>query len=173
MQNQACKILPTSNLEFISMSATNIIDISWVELFSCCTNVTTMQGIGLGTNSLVRALTAPTVTNAGSSKEGRKRNHDNRDSTLVQPASIVAHAHAAIFPKLESLGLTELNFSEGKHFSDVLFYIFKRGLQQRMAASGAPLKLLRISDCIIRIDYVNDLQTLVQDFHWDEYEGWI
>jgi hypothetical protein len=142
---QACKMLPISNLEFISMSATNIIDINWVELFSCCTNVTTMQAIGHGTSSLVRALTAPTVTNAGSSKEGRKGKHDNRESTLVQPASTVVHAHAAIFPKLKFLGLTELNFSESKHASGILFDVFERGLQQRMAASGAPLKLLRIS----------------------------
>jgi len=135
------------------MSATNKIDINWVELFSCCTNVTTMQAIGLGTSSLVRALIAPTVTNAGSSKEGRKRKHDNRDSTLVQPASIAAHAHAAIFPKLESLGLTELNFSEGKHFSDVLFYIFKRGLQQRVSMRTTCKRLSQV--------------------HWDEFEGWI
>ena len=97
---QACKMLPISNLEFISMSADEDIDINWVELFSCCTNITAMQAIGLGTSNLVRALTAPTVTNARSSKERRKGKHDNRESTLVQPASTVAHAHAAIFPKL-------------------------------------------------------------------------
>jgi hypothetical protein len=98
---QACKMLPISNLEIISMSATHIVDINWAELFSSCTNVTTIQANGNGTSSLVRALTAPTVTN------------DDRASTLVQPASTVAHAHAAIFPKLKFLELFRLNFSEG------------------------------------------------------------
>ncbi|KAF8498172.1 hypothetical protein F5888DRAFT_1889297 [Russula emetica] len=168
---QACKMLPISNLEFISISPTNVIDLNWVELFNCCTNVTTVQAIGHGTSSsLVRALTAPTVTNAGSSKEGRNRKHDNRECTLVQPTKTVAHAHAAIFPKLESLGLTELNFAEGKHPSGILFDIFERGLQQRMAVSGAPLKLLRISNCYISTEHANDLQKLVQDFQCDENE---
>jgi hypothetical protein len=162
---QACKMLPISNLEFISMSATSIIDINWVDLFCCCTNVTTMEAIGLGTSSLVRALTVPTVTNAGSSKEGREGKHDNRESTLVQPAST---AHAAIFPKLKFLGLTELDFSEGKHPSSILFDVFERGLQQRMAASGVPLELLRISDCDISTKRTNELQKLVQDFQLDE-----
>jgi hypothetical protein len=160
---KACKMLPISNLEFISMSVMNMIDINWVELFSCCTNVTTMQATGRGASSLVRALTAPTVTNDGSSKEGRKRNPDDRESTPVQPASTVAHAHAAIFPKLKFLGLSELNFDGG-----ILFDVFKRGLQQRMAASGAPLKLLRISDCNISTEHADDLQKLAQGFHWDK-----
>jgi hypothetical protein len=159
---QACKMLPTSNLEFISMSATSTIDINWVELFGCCTNVTTMQAIGRGTSGFVRALTVPTVTNAGSSKEGPERKQDSR--------STVVHAHAAIFPKLKLLGLTELDFSEGNHTSGILFDVFERGLQQRMAASGAPLTL-RLSNCNIGTEYANDLRKLVRDFHWDEGEG--
>jgi len=147
-------------------AAPDIIDINWVELFSCCTNVTTMQAIGRGTSSLVRALTAPTVTNAGPGKERRKRKH-KRESTQIPPAGTVAHTDAAIFPKLMFLGLSELPFSlsEGKHPSGTLFNIFKRGLQQRMAASGAPLKLLHISDCGVRTKYANSLQVFVQDLH--------
>jgi hypothetical protein len=132
-----------------------------------------MQVIGHGTSSLVRALTAPTVTIAGSSKEGRKGNHDNGESTLVQTASSVVHAHVAIFPKLKFLGLTELKFSEGKHTSVILFDVFERGLQQRIAASGAPLELLRISCCNISTEHANDLEKLVQEIHWDEDEDLI
>jgi F-box-like len=155
---KACKMLPISNLEFVSMSASKIIDINWVKLFSCCTNVTTMRVFGHGTSSLVRALTAPTVTNAGSSNKGGN----------VQPASIVAHTHAAIFPKLKSLRLTRLNFDEREHPSGTLFNVLERGLQQRMAASWTPFKLLCISDCNISITDADDLQKLVQDFRWDE-----
>ena len=167
---QACKMLPISNLEFISMSAANIIDINWVELFSCCTNIITMQAIGLGTSSFVRALTPPTVTNAGSSEQARKRNHNDRASTLVQVASTVTHGHATIFPKLKFLGLTKLDFSERELTSGMLLDVLERGLQQRMTASGAPLTLLRISGCKISTKRANDLRKLVQDFHWDENE---
>jgi F-box-like len=170
---QACKMLPISNLEFISMSASSTIDINWVELFSCCANVTTMQAIGYGTSSLVRALTAPTVTNAGSSKEGSKGKYDKRESALVQPASTVVHAHTAIFPKLKFLGLTELYFFESKHASGIPFDVFERGLQQRMAASGAPLELLRIRYCDISAEHANDLEKLVRDVHWNEDEDLI
>jgi hypothetical protein len=40
-----------------------------------------------------------------------------------------------------------------------------------MAASGATLELLRISDCDISTEHANDLQMLVQNFHWDKNEG--
>ena len=162
---QACKMLPISNLEFISMSADTIIDINWVEFFGYCTNVTTMQAIGQGTSSLVQALSVPTVTNVGPSKKGRKRKRNNGASTAVQPASTVAHADAAIFPNLQFLGLRELTFSEG-----ILFDVFERGLQQRMEVSGAPLKFLHISDCDISTEHANDLGDLVQDFHFDKRE---
>jgi hypothetical protein len=162
----ACKMLPISNLEFISMSATNNADMNWVELFGCCTNVTTMQAIGNGTGSLVEALTAPTATNAGSSRDGWEWKYDDRESTAVQLASTVAHAHTGIFPNLKFLGLTDLNFFEG-----IPFDIFERGLQQRMEVSGAPLKFLRMIDCDIITANANDLRRLVQDFDWDETEG--
>ena len=164
---KACKMLPILNLEFISMSATDINDtnINWIELFGCCTNVTTMQVIGHGASGLVRALTAPTATNAGS---GRVRKRDNKESTTVQPDSTVARVHAAIFPNLESLGLTQLNPAKGKHPSSTLFNVLERGLKQRLAASGAALKFLRISDCDISAMHAKRLQNLVQDFHWDE-----
>ena len=170
---RACKVLPISNLEYISLSATHIKDINWVELFGCCPNVTAVEAIGNGTSGLVRALTAPMATNSGFSKKGRKRKRDNRErSTLVQPDSTVTHAHAAIFPQLELLRLTELNFAEPKHLSGILFDVFERGLQQRMAAS-APLKLLHIRDCEIspnNLKQMNDMGKLVQDFRWDTIE---
>jgi hypothetical protein len=162
----ACKMLPISNLEYISMSATHSIDINWAELFGCCTNVTTMQAIGNGTSSLVQALTAPTVTNAGSSKDGWKWNYDNRESAVLQLASTAAHAHTAIFPNLEFLELTELDFFGGNH--GIPFDVFERGLQQRMEVSGAPLKFLRMIGCEILTEHENDLRKLVQDFDWEK-----
>ena len=176
---QACKMLPISTLEFISMSAIigfgdwSTFDVNWVELFGYCIKVTTLQVIGDGTSNLVRALTAPTVTNAGSSEEGRKWNHDNGESTVAKPAGTVAHVHAAIFPELKILELCQHELADNRinRFpspSGIQFDGFKRGLQQRMAASGAPLKLLRISNCVISTDHAEDLQKLVQDYYCDK-----
>jgi hypothetical protein len=161
---QACKSLPISNLEFISMSAYvhNTVDANWVELFSCCTNVITVRAIGHGTSNFVQAVIASTATNTKSGKGRRKRRHDNRENTLVQPASTVAHAHAAVFPKLMSLGLTDMNIADGN--LGILFDDLERSLQQRMAASGAPLKSLCLSDCYISTEHANDLKKLVQNF---------
>jgi hypothetical protein len=144
------------------MSTDNEIDINWVELFGCCTDINTVHAIGNGTSGLVRALASPMVTNAGSSKEGRKRKHDNRESTAVQPASTVAHAHAAILPNLKFLGLIDLYIGEGRYYHPILYEVFESGLQQRMA-SGSPLKLLRISDCEISTERANNVRKLVQD----------
>ena len=165
---QACKMLPISNLEFISMFAPELNDINGVELFGCCTNVTTLQAIGHGTSGLVRAL-----TNTGPGKKRRKvtkRKRDSRASTLVQPASTMAQAQAAIFPKLKSLGLSELNFVDGEQPSSTLFDVFERGLRQRMAVF-APLDLLMISACEISAEHANDLKKLVVDFDWDDHQG--
>jgi hypothetical protein len=125
-----------------------------------------MQAIGNGTSSLVQALTAPTVTNAGSSKDGWKWNYDNRESAVLQLASTAAHAHTAIFPNLEFLELTELDFFGGNH--GIPFDVFERGLQQRMEVSGAPLKFLRMIGCEILTEHENDLRKLVQDFDWEK-----
>jgi hypothetical protein len=162
----ACKMLPISNLEFISMSATNDINMDWVELFGCCTNVTTMRAIGNGTGGFVRALTAPTDTNSGYNKTGWNRKYDDTKSTVAQLAGTVAHAHKAIFPNLKFLGLTDLNFFEG-----IPFVVFERGLRQRMEVSGAPLNFFRMIDCDIITKHADDLEKLVQDFDWDRTEG--
>jgi hypothetical protein len=165
---QACKKLPISNLEFISMSVPNKFDISriyWVELFGCCTNVTTMKAIWPGTSSLVRALITPTTANPGSSRQGRKRKCANRESTVVQPANTLVY----LFPKLKFLEVSKQKFVEGKdNPSGILFDVFERGLQQRMAASEVPLKSLCVSRCDISTERANDLRKLVQYFHWDE-----
>ena len=167
---QACKMLPISNLESITMSVSDTIDINWVELFRRCTNVTTVQAIGSGSSGFVGALAAPTVTNAGSGEEGRKWKQGS-SSTAVRPASTGAHAHEAIFPKLKHLVLFEVNFFSKVKASCTLFDILERGLEQRMAASRAPLTL-RITNCDISTEHANDLGKLVQDFHFTEAEGW-
>jgi hypothetical protein len=109
---QVCNRLPISNLEFLSISAPDVIDpVNLVELFKRCTKVTTMQAIGRGTSGLVRSLAAPKVAPKvapmvapevapkvrnnryayrpplPNRKYRKKKGRDNRDSTPAQPAS--------------------------------------------------------------------------------------
>jgi hypothetical protein len=79
---QVCKMLPISDLEFLSLSASDILNsLIWVELFKRCTKLIMMQAIGQGASSLVRALTTPKLTNMRADKSEKKRKRDDRDST--------------------------------------------------------------------------------------------
>jgi hypothetical protein len=170
---QTCKMLPISNLEFLSISAPDIVNpINWVELFKRCTKVTAMQATGCRTSGLVRALTTPKVTNTRRGWKGKKTGQDNSDGTSAQSArSTVSRAQATIFPNLTSLSLKRLNFAERVHSSGILFNVVKKGLRQRKAAYNTPLKMLRIDDCAISAERAKALQGLVQTFHWDGNES--
>jgi hypothetical protein len=146
------KMLPISNLEFLSVSDFDILDsVNWVELLKRCTKVTTMQAIGRGTSGLVQALTTP--------------------AQLARSTAL--HADAPIFPKLAFLSLKRLNFAEGQPPSNTLFSVVEEGLRQRKVAYKAPLKILRIDNCAISSKRTRALQKLVKKFHWDGKEGFL
>jgi hypothetical protein len=160
-----CKVLPISNLEFLSICAFR--SLNWVELFKRCTKLTTLQLIGHRTSSLVRALTTPKVTDTRRGWNWKKR-RDSRDRTPGQLASDTAvHAQPPIFPKLKFLSLNGLDFSEKEDLSGILFDVVEKGLRQRKASRKTPLRMLRIDDCAISTRRANALQKLVKEFHWD------
>jgi F-box-like len=164
-----CKLLPISNLEYLSICASR--SLNWVEMFKRCTKLALMQVIGPGTSSLVRALTTPKVPDARHSCNRRKRRDSRDNSTAAQPArSTAAHAHTRIFPKLEFLSLKELDFSEKEHPSGILFDVVEKVLRQRKVPRKAPLRMLRIDDCTISASRAKALQMLVEEFHWDGNE---
>jgi hypothetical protein len=168
---RACKLLPISNLEFLSIHAPGIVhSVNWVEVFEQCTEVTTMEAIGRGTSSLVRAIT----TRNTKAKPGRKKRRDNRNSTSAQPArSTASHAHVPIFPKLAFMLLTRLDFAQRKRSLGILFDVVQKGLRERMVAYRGyrALKMLRIENCIVSAKRAKALQSLVQTFHWDGKES--
>ena len=162
-----CKLLPISNLEFLSICAFR--SLNWVEIFKHCTKLTTLQVIRPGTSGLVRALTTPKVPNARGSWNWRKKRRDSRDNTPAQSAGSTA-AHSRIFPKLQYLSLKGLDFSEIEHPSGILFDVVEKVLRQRKAPRKAPLKMLWIDDCAISARRAKALQKLVEEFHWDGKE---
>jgi hypothetical protein len=189
---QVCNRLPISKVEFLSISAPDVVDpLNLVELFKRCTKVTTMQAIGRGTSGLVRALAAPKVaprytpevaprvTNTRYKKlrgrkgpKGKKNRRDNRDSTPAQPARSSA-AQVRIFPKLAFLSLKRIGFAEIERPTGIVFDLVERALRQRMVTYKAPLKMLCIDDCAISTKRARALQMLVQKFHWDEEERFL
>jgi hypothetical protein len=170
---EVCKMLPISNLEFLSIFSAYTGDpINWVELFKRCTKITAIQAIGGGTSSFVRALTTPEATNTKPNKKGKQKRRDDRDSTLAQPGrSTSLAADGPIFPKLTFLSLKRQDFAEGQHPLGNLFDVVERGLRQRRVAYKAPLEMLHIDRCFISAQRAEALQKLVQKFHWDQDVG--
>jgi hypothetical protein len=166
-----CKMLPISNLEFLSVTASDVIwSVNWAELFKHCTQVTTMQAIGRGTSSLLRAQKLKKMRPSG---KWNYRRSDDRDSTPTQPArSTAAQAHAPIFPKLTHVSLKGLDFTDSAYRSGIVFDVVGNGLRQRKVAYGAPLKVLHIDSCIISAKRAKALHRLVQEFHWNGDEGY-
>ncbi|KAH9985010.1 hypothetical protein BJV77DRAFT_1152962 [Russula vinacea] len=134
---EVCKMLPISNLEFLSICAFD--SVNWIDLFERCTNLTTLQVIGHGTSGLVRALTTSNVTNTRRSwNRKRHGSRDSRDIIPVQPARSTARpVHGLIFPKLEYLSLNGLDFAENEHPSGILFEVVEKCLLQRKAQRKA------------------------------------
>jgi len=169
---QVCKMLPVSSLEFLSISAAEVVDpVNLIEMFKRCTKITAMQAIGRGTSGLVRALAVPKVTNTNTRRavEGKKKRRDGTDSTSLQAAgSNAAHAPVPIFPKLTFLSLR--GFADTRETAAELFEDVEIALQQRMVTCEVPLKMLCIDDCAISAKRANALQKLVQEFRWDKEE---
>ena len=160
---RACKMLPISNLEFLSISTPNTVgSIDWAEHFKRCTNVTTIQAIGRGTSGFIRALTPPSTKNLKKGK--RKKRDDSGTSAIRAPGPI-------IFPNLTSLSLENLDFTEIKSRSGVLYEVFVNGLRQRKSTYNVPIRKLRVDHCVFPAKRANNLEKLVKDFHWDGEEG--
>ena len=156
----ACKILPISNLEFLSIGAPNTFtSTNWAELFKRCTNVTTIQAVGRGTSGFIRDLTPPNT------KKGKQKRCDNSGTSAIPvPGSIM-------FPNMTSLLSEYLDFNEFKPHSGVLFDILTNGLRRRNTTYNVPIRELHVDHCVISAKQANALKKLVAEFHWDGEEG--
>ena len=176
-----CKMLPISNLEFLSIEARSRYGRVCLEPFKRCHGVTTMQAIGRGTSSFVRALTIPKLTNTRRDWKEKKLRRYNGVGTPAQLATRTDE-HAPIFPKLKSLSLQGLNLCEDKHRDGlfcfdrtgnpgVLFDVIQNGFRQRKVDYRAPLDMLSIDNCTISAKQAKALQRHVEKVLWDG-EGW-
>jgi hypothetical protein len=139
---RACSTLPISNLEFLSICAPHAIPVAnWGGLFQRCTELGTIRACGHGTSTLLRALDPP--------------------KGAILP----------IFPKLTTLFLRKLDFSQAVPNEGSLYDVLSRALQWRRTHGELPLKRLGIDRSIISAEHANALGRLVQEFGWSFERG--
>ena len=169
-------MLPISNIEFLSISASDTIQsVNWYELARHCQNVTLVQAIGHGTSGLLRSLAPPKPTKATPTGKFRKRGHDKTTQAQASYSTTSAHAPITPFPNLTSL-LGNLNSDFVVSQYGILYYVVAYVLRRRNA-NNIPLKMLRIDHCIIGADRAKGLKEHALVFHWDgdehpELEEW-
>ena len=159
---RACKLLPIPNLEFLSITTPDTAgSVNWTELFKPCTNVTTIQAIGRGTSGFIRDLTPPNT------KKGKKKKRDGSGTSAIPAPGVI------IFPNLTSLIFENLDFTEIKPRSGVLYDVLANGLRQRNLTYNVPIRKIRVDHCVIPGKRANALKRLVTEFHWDGEENLI
>jgi hypothetical protein len=181
-----CKILPISNLEFLSISSSDTIQsmgVDWYQLFQRCKKVTMIRASGRGTSGLLQSLAPPTPANTPSGRKGKKRKW-KRDNRATQGQGQAANnaaggsratTTATPFPKLTSLLLENLNFNIAVPYfvtgtgmlGDTLINILRR----RRTDSKTPVKTLTVDHCVITASRASGMQKQVEDFIWDGDEG--
>jgi len=100
---RACDVLPLSKLEYLSIFSSERAHsklVNWSEVFRHFTEVTTVQVSGRGSVILLQALTLP--------RRSRGKGHKTRRIDNGRGAGV----QVPIFPKLTSLLLARLNFSD-------------------------------------------------------------
>jgi len=160
---RSCNLLFLSNIEFLSISC-DILDssINWSKVFQHCTEVTTVKVYGCGTIGFLQALTASNRADTTACGKGgkKKRSNNGRDAQAQ-----------AIFPKLTSLLLEMLDFTDVVPGSGVLYDLVMSAVKRRKAIQ-TPLTALCIDSCVISERQAKELEKLVPDFRWDHFDGY-
>jgi len=158
---RACEVLPLSKLDFLSIfSPISIQPVNWGEVFRHCIEVTTVQVYGHMTD-LLQAL-APLHPWTG--RDGRGAQAQASDDNDNDNDDAPAPMHVPIFPKLTSLLLEKLSFT------DAVPDLVMSAVQWRMA-NKTPLTTLCIDRCAIRKRQAEALEKVVRDFRWDHLLG--
>ena len=174
---RACTVLSLSNVEFLSVdSLTPNQFINWNEIFRHCTEVTTVQVYGCGTMGLLQGLTQPKLANTTFRGKGAKRKHGDNDRGAGAQGPDdddndgPAPVYMPMFPKLTSLSLDSLDFTDALPGSGDLSDLILSAVQWRKA-NKTPLTILCIDNCTIMEEQANTLEKVVPDFWWDHDEG--
>jgi len=169
---RAYDMLSLSSVEFLSMhSLTSNQSMDWSEIFRHCTEVTTLRVSGWGAIGLLQVLTPPNFADATIRRKGgkRKRGDNGRGSRAQVPDNDHSRgpitAHVPIFPKLTSLLLETLDFTDAVFGSGVMYDLVLSAVQWRKA-NKTLLTALCIDNCVISEEQAKALEKFVHDFQW-------
>src|SRR6266850_2972375 len=176
-----CSTLPISNVEVLSISASEtILSVNWYQLFQRCKKITTIQVQDWGGGDLLQSLAPQELADTPSNRGPWKWKYDNSTThAQVQVANNAAGGSRTTttiipFPKLTSLSLGNLNFNRTVT-SGVLFDVFVNALQWRKT-NALPLSKLTIRACTITAEWADCMKKHVQEFDWDgqedSYDPW-
>jgi hypothetical protein len=174
-----CSILPISNVEVLSISASETIQsANWHQFFQRCKKITEIQAQGRGTSDLLQSLAPQELVDIPSDPgpwKGKGKNDNSATHVLAQVANDTAGGSRTTttvisFPKPTSLSLENLNFNDTVPSSGVLFDVFVNALQWRKT-NALPSSNLTIYTCKITAEWADCLKKHVQDPDWDGYEN--
>jgi hypothetical protein len=169
---RACDMLPLSNLEFLSIYLPSPNQLNWGEIFQHCTEVTMVEVSQRGTIGLLDALTPPELASTEAQGKGKRGGNDKgAQAQAPDDDDGLAPVHVPIFPKLTSLSLEWLDFTDEVPGSGVLYDLVMNAVQRRKA-NKTPLTTLCIEHCVIMEKQAKALEKVVSDFRWDHDEGY-
>jgi F-box-like len=158
-----CDILPIAEVEFLSILAPDMVQpVKWGELFRRCEKITTIEADGCGTTTLLETLTPSKPVRTTSGGKGKWRRGD-RDAQAQGADDIAAHV-PPVFPKLTTLVLRDLDFSENVPRRGNLYDVLMNTLRRRKS-HNVTLKSLTIEYSVITDNRANALKQLVPEFH--------
>jgi hypothetical protein len=160
---QMCNTLPIAGVEFLSILAPDMArPVKWGELFRRCEKITTIEAHGQGTTTLLESLTPPKPVRTTSGGKGRRRGDRDLQAQAQGADDIAAHV-PLVFPKLTTLVLRDLDFSENVPRCGNLFDVLMDLLRQRKSHNVA-MKSLIIEYSIIATNRARALKQLVSEF---------
>jgi hypothetical protein len=137
--------------------------VNWGGLFRRCEKITTIEAREHGTTTLLQTLTPPKPVSRTSGGKGRRRRRSDRDAQVQRADDTVGYV-PPVFPKLKTLVLKELDFSENVPRCGNLYDILMNLLRRRKSHNVA-LKSLIIEYSIITANRADALERLVPEFH--------
>jgi hypothetical protein len=171
-----CTTLPISEVEFLFIYTSNTDQpmeqpINWGGLFRRCEKITTVEARGQGTTTLLETLTSPksVSTTPGGRKRKQKRKRGVRNAQAQGADNSTAHIRPP-FPKLKTLVLRRMDFSENVPHRGKLYDVLMNAIRQRQSYN-VPLESLIIESSVISSKNADALEKAVPKFHLGQDES--
>ncbi|KAI0263190.1 hypothetical protein BC834DRAFT_887857 [Gloeopeniophorella convolvens] len=168
--------LPFADVEYYyALASEELRPLDWSQLRHRCSKITNMRVMGRGATALLKDINPPKAvvprpssSNTASCGKGKKKRQGREAPSQAVPGTV---AQPVPFPKLASLYVRDIDFSQQLPGGDgTIFNIIKNAMDRRKQR-GIQLRKLEISGCVITANQARQLGKFVREFEWDEDEG--